>query len=217
MDEYEGRSVGFGTPRSRQRIGSERPPVRSGHSSQEERVIRDLLKKRVSDDDEFEYLIRLIQRRLVGFFRSAPPVRLTIQDAEDLFQEFIIKFYKVTQYQYKPEQPLWPFLLRIAYNDKVDLLRRMSRDAAHSEPLDVERMMVADSLGARADEAIILDEALASLSHDQHEAVFLHCDLGYTMREVAEILDVPLTTVQGRLHEARKRVARYYRAGRTEP
>jgi RNA polymerase sigma-70 factor (ECF subfamily) len=92
-------------------------------------------------------------------------------------------------------RPLEPWLVRIAVNRALDLVRRERRlvpceDATEPVAFDEEP----------ADE--VLARALAGLSPERRAVIALHYWLDYTTPEIAEVLGVPLGTVNSRLARA---------------
>ena len=97
--------------------------------------------------------------------------------------------------RFDPERPLEPWLVRIAVNRAIDLLRRERRSvpvAALEEPFASD--------GEPADEE--LAQALRRLGPDRRAVIALHYWFDYTTPEIAEVLGVPLGTVNSRLARA---------------
>jgi RNA polymerase sigma-70 factor (ECF subfamily) len=99
-------------------------------------------------------------------------------------------------HRFDVRRPLEPWLVRIAVNRSLDLLRARRRLAP--EELVDERLVVFDE--ALPDEE--LSEALSRLSPERRAVVALHYWLDYTTPEIAEVLGVPLGTVNSRLARA---------------
>jgi len=92
-------------------------------------------------------------------------------------------------------RPLEPWLVRIAINRAVDLVRVRRRLV--SEDLADERYAFDEPL---PDEE--LQEALSRLGPERRAVIALHYWLDYTTPEIAEVLGVPLGTVNSRLARA---------------
>jgi len=92
-------------------------------------------------------------------------------------------------------RPLEPWLVRIAINRAVDLVR--ARRRLVSEDLADERYAFDEPL---PDEE--LQEALSRLGPERRAVIALHYWLDYTTPEIAEVLGVPLGTVNSRLARA---------------
>ena len=92
-------------------------------------------------------------------------------------------------------RPLEPWLVRIAVNRAIDLLRRERRLVALEER---EEPFAFDA--PPADEE--LAEALQALGPERRAVIALHYWLDYTTPEIAEVLRVPVGTVNSRLARA---------------
>jgi RNA polymerase sigma-70 factor (ECF subfamily) len=92
-------------------------------------------------------------------------------------------------------RPLEPWLVRIAVNRAIDLVRsrrRLVPVEEAPEPFGLD--------DAPADEE--LAAALRRLGPERRAVIALHYWLDYTTPEIAEVLDVPLGTVNSRLARA---------------
>jgi RNA polymerase sigma-70 factor (ECF subfamily) len=98
-------------------------------------------------------------------------------------------------HRFDARRPLEPWLVRIAVNRAIDLVRARRRlvaadladeQFAFDEPLPDEE----------------LQEALARLGPERRAVVALHYWFDYTTPEIAEVLGVPLGTVNSRLARA---------------
>jgi RNA polymerase sigma-70 factor, ECF subfamily len=98
-------------------------------------------------------------------------------------------------HRFDAERPLEPWLVRIAINRAVDLVR--ARRRLVSEDHADERFAFDEPL---ADED--LQEAIARLGPERRAVIALHYWLDYTTPEIADVLGVPLGTVNSRLARA---------------
>jgi RNA polymerase sigma-70 factor (ECF subfamily) len=159
----------------------------------------------------FEHVIRPHLDRL---YRLA--FRLTGQkaEAEDLFQELLIKAYgKLDDLVAIDEPGSW--LSRVMYNLFVDERRRFARQRLHTVE---EGFLPGDGLeglsgsddpvhdNERLDKMRQLDLALAKLSDEHRLIVLLHDTEGYKLEEIHALMDIPVGTVKSRLHRARARL-----------
>jgi len=142
--------------------------------------------------------------------------RLTGQkaEAEDLFQELLIKAYGKLDTLVKIDEP-GSWLSRVMYNLFVDERRRFSR---HRMLIVEEGQMADDGLaGIAGDEDPVrdnerrekiqaLDTALAQLSDEHRIVVLLHDTEGYKLTEIHELTGLPVGTIKSRLHRARARL-----------
>ncbi len=159
----------------------------------------------------FEQLVRPHFDRL---FRLA--FRLTGQraEAEDLFQELLIKaFGKLDDLVSIDEPGSW--LSRVMYHLFIDERRRFQRQRMH---IVEEGFLPRDGLEGlaggddpardheRSEKRRLLGKALAELSDEHRIIVLLHDTEGYKLREIHEIMEIPMGTVKSRLHRARARL-----------
>jgi RNA polymerase sigma-70 factor (ECF subfamily) len=147
------------------------------------------------------------------------------QDAEDLVQETVIRVYNgLSRLQDPNKFPAW--LFRIAHNVCLDRLRSgrnrvtVSTDSLPEGGLD---RLLDDGTArptARGDPeetvyreeiAEILLRALQGLSEEQRTAVVMREYNGYSSREIAEILGIPVGTVRSRIFHGLRNLARTLR------
>lgn len=139
-------------------------------------------------------------------------------DAEDLVQETFTKAYAKFD-QYRPGTNIKAWLYRILTNTYITLYRKARRSPRRSSTDTVEDWQLADAAshderGLRSAETEALDlipsaqvrDALASLSEEYRMAVYLADVEGFSYKEIAQILDIPIGTVMSRLHRGRRQL-----------
>jgi RNA polymerase sigma-70 factor (ECF subfamily) len=147
------------------------------------------------------------------------------EDAKDLVQETVIRVYSRLGMLQDPNKfPAW--LFRIAHNVCLDRLRSgknrplVSTDALPEGGLDrlldegaAERLRAGDpeEIVYRKEVGAILARALQSLSEEQRTAVVMRTYNGYSSREIAEILGIPVGTVRSRIFHGLKNLGRVLR------
>ena len=139
-------------------------------------------------------------------------------DAEDLVQETYLKAYRGFE-GFQEGTNLKAWLYRILTNTFINSYRAKKRRPAESDLEDVEELYLYHRLGGleavaagRSAEDQVLEqgtdaevkEALESLPEQFRIAVLLGDVEGFTYKEIAEILDIPIGTVMSRLHRGRK-------------
>ena len=159
----------------------------------------------------FEHLVRPHFDRL---FRLAWRLAGSKADAEDLFQELLIKAFSKLDELVNIDQP-GPWLCRVMYNLYVDDRRRFARQRIHTVE---EGHLPGDGLAGlpgpddpvynnqRIEQLQRLDKALAQLSDEHRLVVLLHDAEGYKLSEIQDLTGVPVGTVKSRLHRARARL-----------
>ena len=162
-------------------------------------------------DTAFEKLVRPHFERL---YRLA--WRLTSQkaEAEDLFQELLIKAYGKLDDLVRIDAP-GPWLARMMYNLFIDERRRHARRRLHTvNEGDLAGQGLDDLPGTdspdwnneRRERIRTLHAALLRLSDEHRLIVLLHDTEGYKLEEIHELTGIPIGTVKSRLHRARARL-----------
>jgi RNA polymerase sigma-70 factor (ECF subfamily) len=136
-------------------------------------------------------------------------------DAEDLLQEAYLRAYRGFA-SFKEGTNLRAWLYRILTNAFINVYRKRQREPQTISESDVEEWYLYDKLGAEGAEASAeaqvleslpdedVQEALASLPDQFRLAVLLADVEGFSYKEIAEILEVPIGTVMSRLHRGRR-------------
>jgi RNA polymerase sigma-70 factor, ECF subfamily len=137
------------------------------------------------------------------------------QDAEDLVQETYLRAYRgFTSFQEGTNLRAWMY--RILTNTFINSYRKKQRQPVTVSDEDIEDWYLYDKLGESGVEVSaetevlekIPDEdvqkALEELPENFRMAVLLADVEGFSYREIAEILQIPIGTVMSRLHRGRK-------------
>jgi RNA polymerase sigma-70 factor (ECF subfamily) len=126
----------------------------------------------------------------VTAWRAAYAVTGRTDLADDAAQDAFVSAIRSLS-KYDPSRPFAPWIAKIAVNRARDLLRAERRRQVTELDGDLEAAGHADASG------LLL--AVAALPSEQRKAVVLHHVLGFTLREVAEIVGGPEGTVASRL------------------
>lgn len=135
-------------------------------------------------------------------------------EAEDLFQEMLIKSFGKLDEIVELEQP-GAWLCRVMYNLFIDQRRRFARQRLqlveeHQLPTgDIANLPGSDNPvlnQERADKFEQLDRALGQLSDEHRIVVLLHDTEGYKLKEIQELTGTAIGTIKSRLHRARARL-----------
>ena len=139
-------------------------------------------------------------------------------DAEDLVQETYLKAYRAWS-SFTQGTNLKSWLYRILTNTFINSYRARKRRPEQTEIDEVEDLYLYRRLGGleaamagRSAEDELLEnftetdvkEALESLPESFRIAVLLADVEGFSYKEIADILDIPIGTVMSRLHRGRK-------------
>jgi RNA polymerase sigma-70 factor (ECF subfamily) len=136
-----------------------------------------------------EALFRRHWRRL---YRAAYAICQDAGAAEDIAQEAFLAALRALD-RFDRRRPLGPWLDRIAANRAIDHLRAR---AARPEVLGVEPRPAVGGALEPHDELL---RALRALPPDQRAAIVLRHLLGFTPREIARALGLPVGTVNSRM------------------
>jgi len=157
---------------------------------------------------------RLVRPHFERLYRLAWRLTGAKAEAEDLFQELLVKaFGKLDDLVEVDEPASW--LCRVMYNLFIDERRRFARRRLHTveegnlpgdglEGMPGAEDPVRDS--ERLEQLQRLDNALAQLSDEHRVVVLLHDTEGYKLSEIQELTGTPVGTVKSRLHRARARL-----------
>jgi RNA polymerase sigma-70 factor (ECF subfamily) len=139
-------------------------------------------------------------------------------DAEDLVQEAYLRAYRGFE-GFEEGTNLRAWLYRILTNTYINAYRAKQRRPDERELDDVEDLFIYRRLGAleealasRSAEDELMDvftddevkAALDTLPEQFRLAVYLADVEGFSYKEIADILDIPIGTVMSRLHRGRK-------------
>lgn len=165
----------------------------------------------MSSNPVFEKLVRPHMHRL---YQLAWRLSGQKANAEDLFQELLIKAYGKLDDLVAIDDP-GSWLARMMINLFIDEQRRFAR---HRLRVVNEGELPGEGMAAipgehdptrdqqRSEQAKALDDALAELSPEHRLVVMLHDAEGYKIKEIQELTGTPAGTVKSRLHRARARL-----------
>ena len=137
-------------------------------------------------------------------------------DAEDVVQETFLKAYRAYD-SYTEGTNLKAWLYRILTNTYINKYRKQQRRPSEVELGELQDLYLYKRLGeasgaAQSAETDMLDafvdtdiiDALESLPETFRLPVLLADVDGFSYKEIAEMLDIPIGTVMSRLHRGRK-------------
>lgn len=148
------------------------------------------------------------------------------EDAEDVAQEVFVAVYQnLPTFQGNAQLSTW--IHRIAVNKSMDFLRKRNRKKRLGQIKqivglnDIEEKIAAPTSSnphlilENKERARILKQAVDSLSEKQRIAINLNKYEGFSYREVAEIMQTTLASVESLIHKGmknlRKKLFNYYR------
>jgi RNA polymerase sigma-70 factor (ECF subfamily) len=154
---------------------------------------------------------------LPGMYAAALRMTRNPADAEDLVQETFLRAYRGFG-GFEEGTNLKAWLYRILTNTFINAYRKRQRQPVTVSEQEVEDRSLFERLGESGPsaESEVLErlpdddvkEALDSLSEGFRLAVLLADVEGFSYKEIAEIMDVPIGTVMSRLHRGRRALER---------
>jgi RNA polymerase sigma-70 factor, ECF subfamily len=160
----------------------------------------------------------LAMQHMGSLYTAALRMTRNPSDAEDLVQETYLKAYRAFG-TFQEGTNLKAWLYKILTNTFINSYRSKKRRPEQTELDDVEDLYLYRRMGGleavaagRSAEEEVLDhftesdvkEAVESLPDQFRMAVLLADVEGFSYKDIAEILDIPIGTVMSRLHRGRK-------------
>jgi RNA polymerase sigma-70 factor (ECF subfamily) len=155
---------------------------------------------------------------MASLYNAALRLTHNPSDAEDLVQETYLRAYRGFG-GFKEGTNLKAWLYRILTNTFINTYRAKKRRPEESDIDDIENLYLYRRLGGlegasagRSAEEEVLDhfteaevkDAIEALPEQFRLAVLLGDVEGFSYKEIAEILDIPIGTVMSRLHRGRR-------------
>ncbi len=182
-----------------------------------------LVRYMAGDEDAFQELVNRYKNPLYAFLKRF----LNRQElVEDVFQETFLQLY-TSKEKFDTSRPLRPWLFTIAANKAKDALRKMQRHAA------MELGVVADAADVSIDDVVNLltsykitpdeevskgetaqrvREIIANMPEKLRGILILAYFEQFSYKQMAEILSIPIGTVNSRLHTAVVYFTKKYKA-----
>ncbi len=161
-----------------------------------------------------------VGQHLDGLFGAALRLTRNRANAEDLLQETFLRAWR-SFHTYQEGTNVRAWLYRILMNAYIDTYRKASREPELVDQDDVDEFYLYSKVHesdeyrrAGNPEELLLTNlmdanvtgALESLPEPYRSVVLLADVEGFTYKEIAEILNIPIGTVMSRLHRARRQL-----------
>jgi len=153
---------------------------------------------RAGDREAFERFYRKQAPRLLNFLRRSVP---DSKAAEDIAHEAFLQLWQRRNGFHPSRGSARAYLFGIAARRAADWWRH--QESRPASPLDRP--------AARADSPILVAEVLEQIGPDKRSLLWLREVEGYSYQELAEMLKIPLGTVQSRLFAAREQFRHIWR------
>lgn len=150
------------------------------------------------DKDAFTELMEFYMKDM---YRTAIAILMNEENAADALQDTILTCWEKLDTLKKPEF-FKTWMTRILINHCYDIIRSNTvyeNIESYEEPSKYDEYNLE------------LKEAYASIDEQYRLPLELYYSQGFKMREIAEMLSLPLNTIKTRISRGRKQVEKYYR------
>lgn len=164
---------------------------------------------RVSARDKREFT-EWLNARQTSLIKAARAICFDSQNADDVLQEALTDIYKRWD-KVRDYENLDGYVIRVMVSKHADLRRKWARRAEESTiPWDASESLLGDIDDSElVIERVLVQSALRSLSADQRAVLFLIYEYGFTIKEVAHQLELPVGTAASHLARGRDAVERF--------
>ncbi|NLC38898.1 MAG: sigma-70 family RNA polymerase sigma factor [Clostridia bacterium] len=157
------------------------------------------------DRGAFAEIVRRYQKQIYSL-----AYRLTnhMEDAQDLAQEIFIKLYQVLD-KYDTQKPFFPWMYKVATNVCYTLLRKRPADEVPLEkviefgPIVLQSQNQPEERYEAKEMQLLVQQAIAQLPEKYRIPLVLRYLEEFSYRQIAEIMDLPLTTIETRLYRGK--------------
>ncbi|MEG1896051.1 MAG: RNA polymerase sigma factor [Oscillospiraceae bacterium] len=132
------------------------------------------------------------------------------QDAEDVLQDTYLQVYRGAK-SYNPQGKPMAYIITVTRNLCLMKFRQDKKTVDISE--DMWGTFFSENENLSADDSIALNGYMQALSQQERQIVTLYAVSGFKHREIAEILNIPLSTVLSKYTRALKKLKKYYTEG----
>ena len=169
-----------------------------------DKMIANLINNAQMGKDAFEQILRYYQHDI---FRIIRVYTQNDSDAEDLTQETWLKVYRSIG-KLKPPYHFESWLKKVAVNTAKDWLKSRARKESQATDTIVPQQLRGRAMLEYQKQGLIerLRDAIDSLSAKRRQVVLDFYICGYSIAEISQRLNIPQSTVTGRLQEARKQL-----------
>ena len=155
----------------------------------------------------FEQLVEQHQYRVL---RTIASIISDEQAAQDVAQETFLSAWSNLA-KLKQKQKFGRWLNQIAINSSKLWLKDQKRHNENIVSIDDAAVILTQEPEYRREKLRQkIWDAIDELTEDHKEAVILHYISGYSYKEISEMLSVPISTVRGRLQEARNQLRKEF-------
>jgi RNA polymerase sigma factor (sigma-70 family) len=163
----------------------------------------------MSQQDQVEFTLWLRENQK-AFLRAAKVICFDTQNAEDVLQEALADVFKRWSKIREHENPE-AYLMRVMVSKHADMRRKWMRRQQEKETSWDLAENIRDLVDQTDDvtQRLLVQAALKSLSAAQRAVLVLIYEHGMVLREVADVLQIPMGTAASHLARGKAAVAAY--------
>ena len=124
-------------------------------------------------------------------------------EAQDVAQDAFVQVWERAP-SYRPQGSPMAWLLTVTRNLALSRLRRSGRQTALDE--EAWNAIPAAAPDVSPEDRQVLQDALARLGAEERRIILLHAVAGLKHREIAQLLELPLSTVLSKYHRGLKKL-----------
>lgn len=148
----------------------------------------------------------IVERYSSRVFALAMRITRDSADAQDVAQEAFVKaFSNLRRFRGKSNFSTW--LYSIAYNSAISYARRKKREKNVGDTNLIPETAEIDADSALEAEFAILENVLAALPPQERAILFLFYKEDKSLKDIAQIMSISLSSAKVRLHRARAKAA----------
>ena len=159
-------------------------------------------------DGDMDALGGLYDMLSVRIFSYARVITKNKEAAEDITHDVFMLIVKQSARLAKMSNPI-AYIMVAVRNQSYDHVKRGNRTTVLDEAAEI-------GVGFPSYDHLLIEEALLSLPVNQKETIYLHRVCGFTQKEVAKIMGVPLVTVKWRCGRAMSALLAYFNQEKEE-
>lgn len=168
------------------------------------RVEQCLMRIARKDLSALEELYHETSAAIYGFALS---ILKNVEDAQDVMHDCFVTIHSAAE-DYRPMGKPLAWMMTITKNLCRKRLNAKNRFADIPEQ-DWEPYLEGDS-GISAEDRLIIAECLKPLSQEERQIVVLHAAAGMKHREIAEVMEMPVSTVLSKYNRAIRKCKKVY-------
>jgi len=163
----------------------------------------------MSQQDQVEFTLWLRENQ-TAFLRAAKMICFDTQNAEDVLQEALTDVFKRWKKIREHENPE-AYLMRVMVSKHADMRRKWLRRQQEKETSWDLAENIRDLVDQTEDvtQRLLVQAALKTLTAAQRAVLVLIYEHGMVLREVAEVLQIPMGTAASHLARGKAAVAAY--------